>query len=60
MWSTDKLPGRLVILGMPLLVIGSVLLLHILPNEVLALLTAWTLLSFPVGVLIGHCVLSEE
>jgi hypothetical protein len=35
-------------------------MLRLLPSEVLTILMAWILTSFPIGVLIGHCVLSEE
>jgi hypothetical protein len=28
--------------------------------DVLAVLTAWTCLSFPLAVLVGHCALGEE
>jgi hypothetical protein len=35
-------------------------LLVLLPHDVLAFLTAWVVASFPIGVLIGHCVLNEE
>jgi hypothetical protein len=31
-----------------------------LPGQLLTILTAWILASFPIGVLFGHCVLSEE
>jgi Kef-type K+ transport system membrane component KefB len=60
MWSEDEPPGVISILGPPAIAALSVYVLHLLPNEVLAILTAWTLSSFPIGVLIGHCVLSEE
>jgi hypothetical protein len=60
MWSEDKSPGLLAILGPTVLVAACVWLLHMLPGEVLTFLTAWTLASFPIGVLIGHCALSEE
>lgn len=47
-------------IGMPVLLLASIVVLRLLPNEVLTVLTAWILASFPIGVLIGHCVLSEE
>ncbi|WP_428530589.1 hypothetical protein [Rhodopila sp.] len=34
--------------------------LRIVSTEVADVLTAWTLASFPIGVLVGHCVLREK
>ena len=50
----------IIILGLPLLVTTGMFMLYFLPSEVLTFLTAWILVSFPIGVLIGHCVLNEE
>jgi hypothetical protein len=33
---------------------------QVLPTEVSAVLSAWALTSLPIGVLIGHCALSED
>jgi hypothetical protein len=44
----------------PLFFLASIVMLRLLPSEVLTILMAWILASFPIGVLIGHCVLSEE
>jgi hypothetical protein len=60
MGSEDGPPGLTAILGTPALVAASIFVLHLLPGEVLTILTAWILASFPIGVLIGHCVLSEK
>jgi hypothetical protein len=60
MCCEDESPGLIAILGPPTLVAAALLVLHMLPSEVLTFLTGWTLASFPIGVLIGHCVLSEE
>jgi hypothetical protein len=30
------------------------------PSEVRVVLTVWTLASFPIGILFGHCVLNED
>ncbi|HEY4171503.1 MAG TPA: hypothetical protein VGM42_00640 [Rhodopila sp.] len=38
----------------------SIVVLHVQSNDVLTIVTAWILSSFPIGILIGHCVLSEE
>jgi hypothetical protein len=35
-------------------------LVSALPNDWIAILTAWVLGSFPIGLLIGNCVLNEE
>jgi hypothetical protein len=53
-------PGLTAVIVPPAIVAASVFVLHFLPNEVLAILTVWTLASFPIGVLVGHCALSEE
>jgi hypothetical protein len=58
--SQDEPPGLIASLGPPVLVALGVVLLHLLSPQVLTILVAWTLASFPIGVLIGHCVLSEE
>jgi hypothetical protein len=60
MWSQDESPGVASIIGPPLIVAASVFVLHLLPGQVLTILTAWTLASFPIGVLIGHCALGED
>jgi hypothetical protein len=60
MWSGGKLKGAISIIGPPLMAAVCAYLLHLLPSSVLIFLTAWTLVSFPIGVLIGHCALSEE
>ncbi len=60
MWNGDEPLGPMAILGPPALIVATICLLYFLPGEVLTFLTAWTLASFPIGILIGHCVLSEE
>ncbi len=55
-----KPPWLVQLAGPPMAVAGCVFALSLLPREVLAVLTAWTLGSVPIGVLFGHCVLSEE
>lgn len=48
------------ILGTPALVAAGIFVLHMLAREVLTFLMVWILASFPIGVLVGHCALSEE
>jgi hypothetical protein len=60
MRNHDESPGLISALGPPAVVLVSAYLVHLLPVDVQIALTAWTLLSFPIGVLFGHCVLSEE
>lgn len=60
MGERDGSPRIASILGPPGLVAAGVFVLHMLPNELLTLLTVWVLVSFPIGVLIGHCALSEK
>jgi hypothetical protein len=52
--------GLMTLLGAPVVVAISILVVHLLPSGVLTILTAWIVASVPIGVLIGHCVLSEE
>jgi hypothetical protein len=56
----DESPGVVSILGPPAIVAAAALFLILLPSELRLILTVWTLLSFPIGVLFGHCVLSED
>lgn len=60
MGTEDGSLGLIAMVGVPVLLLASIVVLHLLPSEVLTVLTAWILGSFPIGVLIGHCVLSEE
>jgi hypothetical protein len=60
MWSEDGPPAPIAVLGPPAVAVVSGLILYFLPNEVLTFLTVWVVASLPIGVLIGHCALSEE
>jgi hypothetical protein len=52
---------RILEVGGPILLVAvGACLLQSLPDGVLEFLTAWTLVSVPVGVVIGHCALSED
>jgi len=55
MWNED-----IAILRPLILVAVSGVLLHFLSPELLTGLITWALASLPIGVLVGHCVLSEE
>jgi hypothetical protein len=46
--------------GPPVIVAVSAVMLRILPSQAVFLLMAWLLASCPIGILIGHCVLSED
>jgi hypothetical protein len=56
----DESSGVVSVLGPPAIVAITALLLILMPSEVRVVLTVWTLASFPIGVLFGHCVLSED
>jgi hypothetical protein len=60
MWDLHNLSIPRTASGPPAMVVAGMLLLFVLPNQALAVLAAWTLVSFPIGILIGHCVLNEE
>jgi hypothetical protein len=42
------------------LVVTATWVIQVLPREVSVALCAWVLASLPIGILIGHCALSEE
>ena len=48
------------LVGPPVLIAIAALMVFALPTEVLMILLAWSVMSFPIGMLIGHCVLSEN
>jgi hypothetical protein len=50
----------LILLGLSLFVMIAGLLVRALPLKVAILLTAWALVSLPLGIAVGHCVLSED
>lgn len=60
MTREDDPPGLISLLVPPALVAMSAVLLALMSNDMLIALAVWMLVSFPVGVLFGHCVLSEE
>lgn len=53
-------PSVISIVGPPLAAVGGAFCLYLLSAEALEFLTAWIVLSFPVGMLVGHCALSEN
>lgn len=54
-------PVRLVSLAIPPVVAALLVwLLLLLPASLVYVLIVWVVASFPVGVLLGHCCLSEE
>ena len=58
--DTEDRPLRLrMLIGIPALIGAAIYLLHMMPGGILTVLTAWIMGSFPVGVLIGNCILSE-
>ena len=60
MGKNKESPETVSVLGPPLIVAIAALLLAVMPSELRIALTVWTLASFPIGILFGHCVLSEE
>ena len=51
------LAAAAVVLGV---LVAAIWTMQLLPCEVSGFLMAWILSSFPVGILIGHCALSED
>jgi len=60
MWSPQGTPELLSLLGPPTIVIILGWLLLLLPGQVITFFSAWLFASFPIGVLIGHCVVNED
>jgi hypothetical protein len=56
----EESPGTVSVRVPSLIVAITALVLVVMPSELRIALTVWTLASFPIGVLFGHCVLSEE
>ena len=52
--------NKFTLVSPPIIVGLTACLVHVASVEVLSFLMAWTTLSIPVGVLIGHCALSEK
>ena len=59
-----RIPDRPITLAilsaLPGLAMLCAVLLHLLPYGILTILTVWTLLSVPCGILIGSCVLNDK
>jgi ABC-type spermidine/putrescine transport system permease subunit II len=64
MSSTDERLARLTFATVPITIVAVGCGLSLLPMGVvggaLGVLTAWLTVSIPVGVLVGHCVLSDS
>ena len=48
------------LLGAVALIVTATLGLRLMPHEVMFYLGMWILASFPIGILVGHCALSER
>lgn len=60
MWTTDAPAGLLCRVGPPTIVMIMGWLLLMLPSQVIAFFIAWLFASFPIGVVIGHCVVNDD
>jgi hypothetical protein len=60
MWIRDNQIDLTATVGPSASLIFGFYLLSLLPSSLLVAVTAWTLASFPTGVLIGHFVLSDK
>ncbi len=47
-------------LSLPVAVAAGFFALHIVSKDAADVLTVWTLASFPIGMLVGHCVLRDK
>jgi ABC-type multidrug transport system permease subunit len=56
----DDQSGLAAVAGLLGFIVTAVYAVQMLPAEVSNFLMAWILLSCPIGVLIGHCALSEH
>ena len=59
MWRDLNPSHMMALLGPPIIAACGVWLMHLLQQEVLAVCIIWFLVSIPVGMLFGHCALSE-
>jgi hypothetical protein len=59
MGSQNRSSRLVSIIGPPAILLISAYLMLMLPKEIQLVLTVWTLTSFPIGVLFGHCAFSE-
>jgi hypothetical protein len=60
MRKLNEAPGIVSVLVPPAIIVLTAILLALVPIEVTIVLAVWTLASFPIGMLFGHCVLNEE
>lgn len=56
----QNLSRHCTLLGPPVTIAIAASFLHLLPAEVINVFTVWLLASFPIGMLIGHCMLDQE
>ena len=60
MWHKRASLVLIATLTLPACASVGVLAIYAMPNPLLTVLALWALGSVPLGVLIGHCALSEE
>ena len=48
------------ILSLPVALSAAICALHMVSREAADVMAAWTLASFPIGVLVGQCVLRDK
>ena len=64
MSAAEDRRDRVISFGVPVMVMltgcGASLLPPATLSQILAFLTAWTCLSIPLAVLVGHCALGED
>ncbi len=60
MGPKDDQTGLPAVAGLLGVAVVSIWTARALPHDVLAFLMAWILASVPVGMLFGHCALSED
>nr|WP_294501477.1 hypothetical protein [uncultured Rhodopila sp.] len=60
MGRKDDQSGLLAVTGLLGVAVVSFGAARLLPHEVASVLVAWILASLPIGMLFGHCALSED
>ena len=60
MGSRQHQSGLVAAAGFLGFLVAAVYAVQVLPGEVSSFLMAWIMSSFPIGILIGHCALSED
>ena len=60
MRSRDEPTALTRLIGPLAMLAATGIVLDLLPRDLLVFIAIWTLASFPIGVLVGHCIAKRE